>query len=271
LLIAAERGNAKAVMMLLDAGADITAVDNQQKGIMHYLPSSDDNKLIETVLKKGASFEQQDIFGKCPLHYAIELNNLDAVGLLLHHQFTLPQSSSFSPAASAATSLPVLTIPQIHQRDNEGREALHYVLLQRLQGPQAKTNELILSELIRQGAHVDAKDNKGNTPLHYAARNNPLTIPLLLQVKADPNCKDSKGNTPLHSAVLSSNLESINILVADGANINAADAKQKTPLHLAVENNDDKAVAVLIKLKANLECKDDSGNPPPGQPPPTPM
>ena len=52
--------------------------------------------------------------------------------------------------------------------------------------------------MLAKGAEVDAKDNGGWTPLHWAARNNKSTVAkLLLANGADPNAKAEGGTTPL--------------------------------------------------------------------------
>jgi ankyrin repeat protein len=48
---------------------------------------------------------------------------------------------------------------------------------------------------------VEAKDNYGWTPLHYASANNHIeTAKLLLDAGADLNIEDEDGETPLYLA-----------------------------------------------------------------------
>ena len=56
--------------------------------------------------------------------------------------------------------------------------------------------------LLRQGAEVNAKDNRGLTPLHRAAwKDASATAKVLLKQGADIHAKDNRGLTPLHYAV----------------------------------------------------------------------
>ena len=57
-------------------------------------------------------------------------------------------------------------------------------------------------------AEVDAKDNKGYTPLHWAAdEGKEEAVFSLLQNKAEVNAKDNNGYTPLHYAAQNSHKE----------------------------------------------------------------
>ena len=62
--------------------------------------------------------------------------------------------------------------------------------------------EGMVTVLLAAGAEVDARDLKGETPLHYAAgRNrNPAVVAELVEAGADLNARDSEGNTPLHAS-----------------------------------------------------------------------
>ena len=53
--------------------------------------------------------------------------------------------------------------------------------------------------LLEAGVDIDARENRGLTPLHYAAGNNtnPDVAALLLEAGADPGVRDIRGNTPL--------------------------------------------------------------------------
>jgi ankyrin repeat protein len=53
--------------------------------------------------------------------------------------------------------------------------------------------------LLAHGAVVDARDNAGQTPLHYAsARGDDSLAKLLLAKGADVNARDTHGKTPLY-------------------------------------------------------------------------
>ena len=57
------------------------------------------------------------------------------------------------------------------------------------------------------GADVNAKNDHGGTPLHYAAyrNDNSAVIEALLEAGADVNAKNDDGNTPLHWAGFNEN------------------------------------------------------------------
>lgn len=87
--------------------------------------------------------------------------------------------------------------------------------------------------------HIDSKDMKKNTPLHYAShKRNKKFMELLLNAGANVNSKNDEGNTPLHFVCLSNNPQrdhSVKIeelLINAGADVNAANKKLETPLHL---------------------------------------
>jgi hypothetical protein len=55
-----------------------------------------------------------------------------------------------------------------------------------------------VQDLIERGADVNAKDNGGYTPLHWASYNDSIAIAkLLLDAGADLEAKDKWGRTPL--------------------------------------------------------------------------
>jgi hypothetical protein len=59
-----------------------------------------------------------------------------------------------------------------------------------------------IAELIAAGADVNRKDNRGSTPLHFAAQEQQVEIAgMLIEAGAEVNAKDKSGNTPLWRAV----------------------------------------------------------------------
>jgi ankyrin repeat protein len=97
--------------------------------------------------------------------------------------------------------------------------------------------------LIEHGAVCRARNRRGAEPLHYAADANHWqpaaqkdTIEYLLAVGADPNARDKSGVSALHRAVRTRASEAVRALLAAGADVSARNRSGSTPLHLAVQD-----------------------------------
>ena len=51
--------------------------------------------------------------------------------------------------------------------------------------------------LLKAGADINAKDNKGWTPIYYVIKSSPSTLNLLIEAKANVNVQDNEGISPL--------------------------------------------------------------------------
>jgi ankyrin repeat protein len=118
---------------------------------------------------------------------------------------------------------------------SSGRTALH----EAAEGGDAE----IVSLLIKRGALLNIKDDKGDTPLHCVAAGCESyktgcasVISILLKAGADINIKNKRGRTPLHTATAYDNRNAVNALLKNHAQINLQDSKGNTSLHLAVMN-----------------------------------
>ena len=83
---------------------------------------------------------------------------------------------------------------------------------------------------------------------------------LLIQRGADVNAKDKWGGTPLYYAIGKGNLDSLNILIANGVEVNTKNPPWgETALHFAIRRGKTEAAKLLLEAGANISAKDDTG------------
>lgn len=110
-----------------------------------------------------------------------------------------------------------------------------------------------LHKLIRDGADVNQRDSKGETPLMYAAvAGSPEAMKLLLASGADANARNEFGATALTWSV--TDLAKVRLLVDHGADVNAATRRGRTPLLLAAMS-DGSAPIVRLLLDKGADVK----------------
>ena len=118
--------------------------------------------------------------------------------------------------------------------------------------------------LLKAGARVNGRDERGGTALQKAASlNRPKVAKVLIAHSANVNAQDKRGESPLHEAATHGYLTITKMLISAGANVNIRDKVQQTPLHTAATaNTSTKFVGYLIESGANVNAKDKWGNTP---------
>ena len=102
-------------------------------------------------------------------------------------------------------------------------------------------------------------DNRGYTPLHYAALfGRPAMVRMLCRANAKIDAQDHSGNTPLHY----STAEMVEALLVANANIETGNLKGSTALHLAAQMGPVEKVRILLEANANVRAQNKSRNTP---------
>jgi hypothetical protein len=91
-----------------------------------------------------------------------------------------------------------------------------------------------VKELLSKGANVNARDENGQTPLHWAAIHGRVDVArLLLEHGADVNARDENGQTPLRWAAIHGHVDVARLLLDHGADPSIRDRDGRTPLDIA--------------------------------------
>jgi ankyrin repeat protein len=117
--------------------------------------------------------------------------------------------------------------------------------------------------LVKRGANVTSRNEKGETPLHIASVGDNLTImgdsngfwrpacvQLLLDLGADPNALDNNGLSCLHKA--SSAPDTMKTLLQHGADLSAG---KVSPLFAAINAQDLEALTIILGVGASPNSK----------------
>ena len=213
----------KVIDILLKAGADVNAIDNNgQTTLMRVVSNWRDNAQIKIkmLLEAGADVNAKDNGGQTAL-IKIWPWHSEIVDVLL------------KAGADVNTS------------DNNGITALMVAV----RGNDHKSVDM----LIEAGADINAKDNDGKTVLMNSVATwncSPKNVSMLIRIGANVNIKDNNGRTALMNAIVNSDNiskdEIIKILIDAGAYVNVKDNSGKTALMLGAYDSG-RATSLLDK------------------------
>ena len=165
------------------------------------------------------------------INYAIIMNNIDAVSLLIHRGSKLDMMDQDGRS--------ILFIPIKFRLTNILNLLLHF----------NRTNIGI--------SLVDMRDKFGHIPLHYSIMfKNIEAIKLLLNNGSDVNREDNKKQNSLHHAIYSENIEICKLILKTDININSRIITGENALHLACNFQLDKIAKILIDNNIDINAQD---------------
>tara|TARA_R110002110_G_scaffold415856_1_gene658398 strand:- start:40914 stop:42617 length:1704 start_codon:yes stop_codon:yes gene_type:complete len=232
---AIENANLEIINMLLDAGA------GKAEGLtdLHFAVLRNDLSLIRLLLEDGNEVDALNTLGESPLHYAIYLNNIEALTVLAEYSADLQ-----------------LAVP-CHFDDRHPMEiAIDFYATEAVEW------------LLNNGVNIEQSYEYGESVLQLAAGYGYMeAASILLAHGADIHHLDEDGNNILQTAVYSNDADMILFLLDNGANINHQNDSGQTALHIIVDginffelNN--LLLMTLIDNGANIDIRDDSGRTP---------
>lgn len=257
---ASSRNHQEAIVILTAAGANPNIPNNEGLTPLHFADWNDPETLralllagadLHTLLEAGADLHLL-IFAGADLHALIEagadLNQKD-------HQDRTPLHISVARGNLELTRSLIEAGVNLDAKDHEGQTALNWSI--------RRNNLEIIGLLVAAGADLNTKNHEGQTALHLAIRwNNPETTRLLIDTgRGDPSIQDNEGESSLHLAVCWNNPEAICAFALTG-DLNATNNKGRTALHIAVAQGDLDTIDILLAQGANPYMQDNEGRTP---------
>ncbi|MGA2880324.1 MAG: ankyrin repeat domain-containing protein [Bryobacteraceae bacterium] len=249
LLFAARQGEMDAVKALLDAKADINAVDSDGNNALVLAILNTHYDLAQMLIDRGADPNIAAKNGRTALYSAVEMHDvdwsprpahkeidkttsMDIIHALLDHkanvnaQLTAPAPIEKHAQDMGDKSMGAGTTPFTRAARSADLELMHYLLDKgadpKLVGKDNQTALLV-------AAGVDYNDHiRGTEPEALEA------VKLCVSLGLDVNLATDKGETALHGAAHRGADSIAKYLVEKGANVNARNKRGFTPLDLAM-------------------------------------
>lgn len=258
LIVAIRHGHTEVARMLIRQGADVNETNGSGWSAYMY---NKNPEIAQELIDKGANTEMAESefiqISENPeeMRAFLELIAENRVPYVMQGDITPLMHAAKGGYADIVIKM-INNECNINAVDSEGNTALCYAVTHK--------HEEIVRLLLENGANPDIKNKNGWTPLISAAFDGYSEIvSMLIKHGADLNAKEYKTNaTALHLAAQIGHAETVEVLIANGANTEALQKNGATPLLMAVQQGQMTSVLTLLRNGANPEAVDPKGRTP---------
>ncbi|KAL1795385.1 hypothetical protein ACET3X_007201 [Alternaria dauci] len=257
---------------LLEQGADATVTYPDGKTLLHHVVSTrfSNTKIAKLLIDAGAEVNARDQDGDTPLHLAT--HSRSCTELLLRHRANpnLTDADDLTPLLKATTNStkdkepdlePLIKTSDIRKTNANGQTALHIAAMNGL----GKT----IQSLLRARANTAISDKDKNTPLLLAVKHHQWSVVPLLTIPPSINSWDEDGMNPLHLIASSIPREPatwrdiaaiVNPFCERGVSRTTRERSGATPLILAVKKLPEDGLPVVEALLVQKQDRKASRN-----------
>jgi ankyrin repeat protein len=230
--VAVNHRDEKSVEILVDANVDVNTVEaDADWTALHVAAAGCNHRLIAKLIAAGADVNARTVVGKTPCH------------MLWREDEARPEDAMQSIALLIAAKA------DVNIADQHGSTPLHYAV-------QRSFTECV-SLLLRAGANIDAQTTHGVSPLFCAS--DVAVAAVLIAANANLMLVDREGYGVCLRAVLYPRV--LALLIAAGANAHLRGNKGETALHFAAEEDSTSAaMSMLLDAGADVNQADNDGN-----------
>lgn len=263
LMIAAESGDMKALRVRLAANDDVDVRDEQGTTALAYAARAGREEALNALLDAHAAIEVRDAAGWTPLAQAVRAGQSRTALALLR-------------AGADVRSPQVDGKPILLVAIESGHADLLSLLLQARADPNvgdksgttplmaAATSDDVaaIASLMAAGAKPDLVDRHGNHALWLAASRNAHRAVTALAPRSSLNLENEQGTTALIIASSKGFLETVNALLAAGADARKVSANRTSALHAASAGGRAALIPRLLSAKVPIDGQNAHGDTP---------
>lgn len=285
LLKACQEGNETTVRHLLDAGADIDALDKDNCSPLFLACQHGHDNIAQLLLQKGAAINTCNKDGTSPLFIACKNGHEVTVELLLKNDIDdrlnhVSTSNEHEPLQKNIADInlcrktgasPLLIACQ------EGHDSIVELLLNNGADINLCTttdasplfiacqngHNSVVQLLLDRGAEINKRRKDGYSPLFVACQNGlDNIVERLLKDGADINATRDDGTGPLFISCKHGRVNIVELLLEKGAQTNLCTNSGVSPLYVACKEGHCSTVELLVKYKADVNvCKSNGSSP----------
>jgi ankyrin repeat protein len=249
---AASAGRVEAIATLLDAGANVAAVDNVGRTPLHWAGWHAHDLVVKSLLEAGADITTQDIHGRTVVNIATWRGHDKTVRELLHGTGNDGRTALLRAASEGQLSAVeiLLHIGADVNQSNDGESAIHLAA--------SGGYDTVVGALIQAKANPSQQSIDGATPLHRAAwRGYDGIVSILLNGGSSPWVRNNEGWTPLHHAAYAGHQKVMFLILQNAAKI-GTEMEDADPLKCpsASQYNRGTDVVHLIELLLSRNPRD---------------
>ncbi|WP_341816033.1 ankyrin repeat domain-containing protein [Wolbachia endosymbiont (group B) of Idaea biselata] len=194
-------------------------------------------ELIKCLInQQGVDVNVRGLNGKTPLHYAVEINELSMVALLLNRKNINPLITDDDGKSALSCAREEILQALINNKYGSEEDSLLHLA--------AMLNEAnAVRFLLNKGVNVNEQNALLHTPLHLAAGagHEQIVEILIREGNADKDVLDARNHAAIHYAVNNKKLGVVKLLSNLGANVNVVgsgrNAMKLSSLHVAISSS----------------------------------
>ncbi len=241
LSLAISRGYEDIAQILIDAGTDFNALDENGDTPLTLSVGFDKIEIARSLIEKGADINQKDSKGFAPISIAIINQDYDMAQMLIAAGATTNRQLLYTAISNGLTDIALAMINQGINLEDDYSGSLSYAI--------SHSMEEIASALVEAGVCLD------DSLLIPAIKNGMNSLAITsIETGADPNATDSKGNTPLYYALVNHMQDVAIALLKAGAVPN--EGKLESNLIYAIKNDLDTVIIALIAAGADVNYEE---------------